>query len=114
MFQMLGVFAEFERSMIQERIRAGLERARAQGVTLGRRRVSCDEQGILKSLRAGQSVRKTAARFLPGNLAGLLVCLTRFQWSNALPFDHSVWVVSMTTSEQKARQKIGRPVTKAN
>ena len=34
---MLGVFAEFERSMIQERIRTGLERAREQGVTLGRR-----------------------------------------------------------------------------
>ncbi len=63
MFQMLGVFAEFERSMIQERIRAGLERAREQGVTLGRRRVVCDERGILKVLRGGQSVRKTAAQF---------------------------------------------------
>ncbi len=63
MFGMLGVFAEFERSMIQERVRAGLARARAQGVTLGRRRVRCDEQGILKALRGGQSVRKTAARF---------------------------------------------------
>ncbi len=63
MFQMLGVFAEFERSMIQERIRAGLARAREQGVTLGRRRVICDERGILKALRGGQSVRKTAARF---------------------------------------------------
>ncbi len=63
---MLGVFAEFERSMIQERIRAGLERAREHGVTLGRRpggRVICDERGILKALRGGQSVRKTAARF---------------------------------------------------
>jgi len=57
------VFAEFERSMIQERVRAGLARARAQGVTLGRRRVRCDEQGILKALKAGQSVRKTAARY---------------------------------------------------
>ena len=63
MFQMLGVFAEFERSMIQERIRAGLARAKEQGVTLGRRRVACDERGILKALRGGQSVRKTAARF---------------------------------------------------
>jgi DNA invertase Pin-like site-specific DNA recombinase len=31
MFQMDGVFAEFERSMIQERVRAGLERTRDQG-----------------------------------------------------------------------------------
>jgi DNA invertase Pin-like site-specific DNA recombinase len=36
MFQMLGVFAEFERAMIQERVRAGLARARAEGKRLGR------------------------------------------------------------------------------
>jgi DNA invertase Pin-like site-specific DNA recombinase len=32
----MGVFAEFERSMIQERVRAGLERARRDGKRLGR------------------------------------------------------------------------------
>jgi DNA invertase Pin-like site-specific DNA recombinase len=31
LFQMLGVFAEFERAIIQERIHAGLARARAKG-----------------------------------------------------------------------------------
>ena len=31
MFQMLGVFAEFDRSIIQERVRAGLARAKADG-----------------------------------------------------------------------------------
>jgi DNA invertase Pin-like site-specific DNA recombinase len=36
MFQMLGVFAEFERAMIVERVHAGLRRARAQGRRLGR------------------------------------------------------------------------------
>jgi DNA invertase Pin-like site-specific DNA recombinase len=36
LFGMMGVFAEFERSMIQERVRAGLERARRQGKRLGR------------------------------------------------------------------------------
>ena len=36
LFQMLGVFAEFERSIIQERIHAGLARARTKGVKLGR------------------------------------------------------------------------------
>jgi DNA invertase Pin-like site-specific DNA recombinase len=36
MFNMCGVFSEFERSMIQERIKAGLLRARAQGKRLGR------------------------------------------------------------------------------
>ena len=36
MFQMCGVFAEFERFMIVERVNAGLKRAKAQGVKLGR------------------------------------------------------------------------------
>jgi DNA invertase Pin-like site-specific DNA recombinase len=31
MFQMMGVFAEFERSMIQCRVKAGLARAKAAG-----------------------------------------------------------------------------------
>ena len=36
MFQMLGVFAEFERSLIRERVMAGLARARKQGTKSGR------------------------------------------------------------------------------
>lgn len=36
LFQMLGVFAEFERAIIQERVRAGLDKARADGKRLGR------------------------------------------------------------------------------
>src|SRR5262245_41506578 len=38
MFQMLGVFAEFERAMIVSRVNAGLKRARANGKILGRPR----------------------------------------------------------------------------
>ena len=40
MFQMLGVFAEFERAMTQERVRAGLARARADGKILGRPKIA--------------------------------------------------------------------------
>jgi DNA invertase Pin-like site-specific DNA recombinase len=36
LFQMLGVFAEFERSIIQERVKAGLARARAHGTKSGK------------------------------------------------------------------------------
>jgi DNA invertase Pin-like site-specific DNA recombinase len=36
---MLGVFAEFERAMIRERVMAGLSRAKADGIQLGRRRL---------------------------------------------------------------------------
>jgi DNA invertase Pin-like site-specific DNA recombinase len=39
---MLGVFAEFERALIVERVKAGLSRARAQGRRLGRRPVCAE------------------------------------------------------------------------
>lgn len=63
MFQMMGVFAEFERAIIQERIRAGLARAREEGVTLGRpRAVDGDEEDRIRAARAkGTSFRKIAA-----------------------------------------------------
>jgi DNA invertase Pin-like site-specific DNA recombinase len=35
MFQMMGVFAEFERSMIVERVRSGVARAKASGTKSG-------------------------------------------------------------------------------
>ena len=68
MFQMMGVFAEFERSIIQERVRAGLKRARSEGKQLGRPRLAADlEAHIPAALKArketGDSVRKIAARF---------------------------------------------------
>ena len=68
MFQMMGVFAEFERSMIQERVRAGLRRAKDEGKQLGRPRIAADlEKRILEALKArgrtGEGVRKIAERF---------------------------------------------------
>jgi len=64
-FQLTGAFAEFERSMIRRRIKAGLKRAEAQGVNLGRPKIdiahrtegakaACEGCGYLK---AGQVAR---------------------------------------------------------
>ncbi len=50
MFQLCGVFAELERSMIQERVRAGLERARAKGKTLGRPRTDPKVEARIRKL----------------------------------------------------------------
>jgi DNA invertase Pin-like site-specific DNA recombinase len=52
MFQMLGVFAEFERGIIRERINAGLARARANGTKLGRRPVKPAIEARIRQLRA--------------------------------------------------------------
>src|ERR1700757_265622 len=64
MFQMLGVFAEFERSIIQERVRAGLQRAKREGKRLGRPPIADKlAERIRAALAGGMSVRKTAAKF---------------------------------------------------
>lgn len=61
LFQMMGVFAEFERSMIQERVRAGLQRAVADGKTLGRPKVGAEiERQILAARENGNGIRKIA------------------------------------------------------
>jgi DNA invertase Pin-like site-specific DNA recombinase len=52
MFQMCGVFAEFERGRIRERVNAGLARARARGVALGRRKVKASVEARIRELRA--------------------------------------------------------------
>ena len=52
MFQMLGVFSEFERSIIRERVNAGLTRARAKGTTLGRPRTDAKVEQKIRNLAA--------------------------------------------------------------
>jgi len=61
LFQMLGVFAEFERAMIRERVMAGLARAKAQKIQLGRPRVSSEVEGsIREALLTGKGIVSTA------------------------------------------------------
>ena len=63
MFGMMGVFAEFERSLIQERVKAGLQRAKTQGKRLGRPPVPPIQVEKIKRLRTeGLSYRKIAKR----------------------------------------------------
>jgi DNA invertase Pin-like site-specific DNA recombinase len=61
MFQMMGVFAEFERAMIQERVKAGLARARAAGKIFGRPKIAPEiEQSIREALQDGRGIVSTA------------------------------------------------------
>ncbi len=61
MFQMCGVFAEFERAMLVERTKAGLARARAKGMRLGRPPVPpVTKRRIAKLRQQGNSVRAIA------------------------------------------------------
>lgn len=67
MFQMMGVFAEFERSMIRERVMAGLARAKAEGTRLGRHKI---EEADPKKAQAVRELlgKKTGVRRIARDL----------------------------------------------
>ena len=61
MFQVCGAFAEFERSMIRQRVHAGLKRAVEEGKQLGRPKIDeALEKRIQTQLRAGKGILKVA------------------------------------------------------
>jgi DNA invertase Pin-like site-specific DNA recombinase len=62
MFQIIGAMAEFEKSLIQERVRAGLRNAVAQGIRLGRPKRTVDADQIASLRASGASWREIAER----------------------------------------------------
>jgi len=65
MFQMLGVFSEFEAAMIRERVRTGVARAKRNGTKsgkpIGRPRLSPDQEAAAENLlRGGMGILKAA------------------------------------------------------
>lgn len=86
MFQIIGAMAEFERSLIQERVRAGLRNARAKGRRLGRPRIAVDASRIAVLRAQGRSwrtvcrevgVSKGSAQRAFYSLTEIGACLTR-------------------------------------
>lgn len=62
LFQMLGVFAEFERAILISRVKASHARARAAGVRIGRPPIPVSRvEKVQKALKDGQSIRAVAA-----------------------------------------------------
>ena len=66
MFQIIGAMAEFERALCQERVRSGLNAARARGKQLGRPRRVVDRDHILAMQSEGASLRDIAAMLSVG------------------------------------------------
>lgn len=56
----IGAVAELERSLIVERVRAGLRRAKLEGRHIGRKPLELDRDGIFCDRRRGQSLRQIA------------------------------------------------------
>ena len=62
MFQIIAAFAELERAMIAERVRAGLQNAKRKGKRLGRPPVDVDTARIARLRAAGASLRAIAGQ----------------------------------------------------
>jgi DNA invertase Pin-like site-specific DNA recombinase len=60
MFQMCGVFAEFERGILSERVKAGLNRAREEGKVLGRPIKVANLKKIFEDRGQGKTIRNIA------------------------------------------------------
>ena len=61
-FTVLGAVAELERSLIAERVRAGLRNAKAKGKKLGRPRLVADRSQIARLRAQGCSIREIAVQ----------------------------------------------------
>jgi DNA invertase Pin-like site-specific DNA recombinase len=77
MMQMIGAFAEFERAMLRERTRAGLEAARRDGRIGGRRpKLTPQQQGeIIRMVSRSDKMEADAARLFnvhPSTISRLL------------------------------------------
>ena len=66
MFDMLGAFAEFERSMIKERQREGIEKAKERGVYNKDKRKKVDYTELNAAIESGMSYRQVAEKFNVG------------------------------------------------
>lgn len=62
-FTFLGAVAEFERSIISERLRAGMAAAKRRGKHCGRPQTLLDESAILTMRSQGESLRAIASKF---------------------------------------------------
>jgi DNA invertase Pin-like site-specific DNA recombinase len=77
MMQIVGTFAEFERAMLRERTRSGLDAARKQGRVGGRRQKlkTHQQQEIVQLVNSGQKTAADAARLFnvhPATVSRLL------------------------------------------
>jgi DNA invertase Pin-like site-specific DNA recombinase len=66
MFQIIGAMAEFERALIQERVKAGLRNAKVKGRRIGRPKIKLDSAEVLKLRGEGLSWRAISDRLQLG------------------------------------------------
>jgi len=104
-FTVLGAVAELERSLIVERVKAGLRKARAKGKKLGRPKKILDVIKIGQLHSAGRSWRKIA------RVMGCSAKTCRRVWQNArkgvLPHVKGTFVSRLENHDEEGRPEIG-------
>ena len=86
MFQMLGIFSEFERAIIVERVNSGLARAKAAGTRLGRPKIGGEVEARILELRAaGMGIKAVARKLGVGTGTVQRVDLARRQRNMPVP-----------------------------
>ena len=103
---MMGVFAEFERAMIRDRIKAGQSRARAQGKKIGRPSISDEVEERILALRSeGHGMLKIAREVGvgTGTVQGILA-VSEAELLGGTPLHHRPpWKACTTTPCTKAK-----------
>lgn len=76
MFGMIGVMAQFERRIIQDRVKAGLRKAKAKGITLGRPKSEINKYKVVQLRNEGLSYRKIGKMLgiSYGTIRNMLLC----------------------------------------
>jgi DNA invertase Pin-like site-specific DNA recombinase len=93
----VGAIAELERSLITERVKAGMRRAKLEGRQIGRKPLDIDREQVVRDRRSGMSLRQVAKKH---GISKASVC--RLVKENAPP------VLLHATRTPKTRQS-GRP-----
>ncbi len=83
MFQMCGVFAEFERGILSDRVKAGLRRAKKEGRLLGRPQKTVNIQKLIADRQGGKTIRQISHehRVSVGKVHNALKSLNEELWS---------------------------------
>lgn len=89
MMQMIGAFAEYEREMIRERTRTGLEAARRAGRIGGRRRAltADQEKEVVRMVMGEGGSQAEAAKIFSVHPATVSCVITRARQSKSRPSD---------------------------
>jgi putative DNA-invertase from lambdoid prophage Rac len=62
MIVIVGAIAELESDLVRERVRAGLRRAKLEGIRIGRKPLDIDREQVVRDRRSGQSLTQVAKK----------------------------------------------------